>query len=101
MREAGEVRPPSGPRPWSRSRERADLLRGVVVIQAPPITGGSTTVFVSATPLNDFDTLEARLDARFAALEAQFAVFEACAQNGFGRFVEADEMRQLTDQSPR
>jgi hypothetical protein len=45
-----------------------------------------TSVFVSATPLDDFDSLEARLDARFAALEADFAAFEVRAENGFGRF---------------
>ena len=35
--------------------------------------------------------MEARLDARFAALEANFAAFEVRAQNGFGRFSESGD----------
>ena len=55
----------------------------------PPVSYGGTTVVVSATALDDFVTLEERLDAYFAELEARFAAFEARAQNGFGRFDES------------
>jgi hypothetical protein len=48
-------------------------------------------VVVSVAPLGDFADLEARLDARFAALEADFAAFEEQAQNGFGRFDESGD----------
>jgi hypothetical protein len=40
----------------------------------------------SAAQLDDFDDLEARLDAQFAALKGHFAAFEARPENGFGRF---------------
>lgn len=40
----------------------------------------------SSAPLDDFADLEARLDAQFAALEGDFAVFEVRPENGFGRF---------------
>jgi hypothetical protein len=59
--------------------------------ESPPTTSGGTTVVVSATPLGDFASLEERLDARFAALEADFAAFEERAQNGFGRFDESGD----------
>jgi hypothetical protein len=57
--------------------------------ESPPTTTDGATVVVSTAPLGDFDDLEARLDARFAALEADFAAFEVRAQNGFGRFEES------------
>jgi hypothetical protein len=72
-----------GPAP-ERRRDNREALDG-----APLVVSRGTTVVVSATPLDDFDSLEARLDARFAALEAQFAAFEVRAQNGFGRFDES------------
>ena len=42
----------------------------------------------STAPLADCDELEGRLDARFAALEPEFAAFTVRAQNGPGRFEE-------------
>jgi hypothetical protein len=71
-----------GPPP-DRSRRDRNARDG-----SPPTTSDGTTVVVSAAPLADFASLEERLDARFAALEADFAAFEARAQNGFGRFDE-------------
>jgi hypothetical protein len=68
--------------------------------ESPPLTSGGTTVVVSAAPLGDFADLEARLDARFAALEADFAAFEARAQNGFGRFEESGDDALADGQSP-
>jgi hypothetical protein len=59
--------------------------------EAPVVSGDGTVVVVSATPLGDFASLEERLDARFAALEADFAAFEERAQNGFGRFDESGD----------
>ena len=67
---------------------------------SPPSTSSGTTVVVSAAPLGDFADLEARLDARFAALEADFATFEARAQNGFGRFEESGNDALADGQSP-
>jgi hypothetical protein len=74
-----------GPVP-ERRRDNRDAGDGT-----PPTASHGTTVVVSATPLDDFKTLEARLDARFAALEADFAAFEVRAQNGFGRFDESGD----------
>ena len=48
-----------------------------------PDTRG-TTVVVSAGALGTGETLEVRLDARFAATEAEFAAFEVRGANGFG-----------------
>ena len=66
-----------------------EVLDGV-----PPASGGSTVV-VSTGALGTGETLEARLEARlvarFAALEAQFAAFEVRAANGFGRFPESGD----------
>ena len=72
-----------GPPP-DRSRRDRDARDA-----SPPTTTDGTTVVVSAAPLGDFASLEERLDARFAALEADFAAFEVRAQNGFGRFEES------------
>ena len=56
----------------------------------PPDFGGGTIV-VSTVALGTGETLEARLDAHFAALEAQFAAFEVRAANGFGRFPDSED----------
>jgi hypothetical protein len=74
--------PLDGPPPDRRPDDQKDLDGGVP-------TSGGTNVVVSVTPLHDFDDLEARLDARFAALETQFAAFVVRAENGFGRFEES------------
>jgi hypothetical protein len=66
--------------------------------EAPPTTTEGTRVIVSATPLDDFASLEERLDAHFAALEADFAAFEARAQNGFGRFEESADDAASSEQ---
>ena len=57
---------------------------------APPETRGNTPT-VSTVPLDSGQTLEARLEARFATLEAQFAAFEVHAANGFGRFPDSGD----------
>ena len=62
-----------------------EVLDGV-----PPDTGDSA-VIVSTGALGTGETLEARLEVRFAALEAQFAAFEVRAENGFGRFSESGD----------
>jgi hypothetical protein len=62
-----------------------EVLDGV-----PPEVHGNA-VIVSTVPLGSGQTLEARLEVRFAALEAQFAAFEARAANGFGRFPESGD----------
>lgn len=67
--------------PLDTSQNDQEVLDGTL-----PVPSTGTTVVVSAAPLADFASLEARLDARFAALKAQFAAFELRAQNGFGRF---------------
>ncbi len=70
-----------------------EVLDGV-----PPDTRG-TTVVVSAGALGTGETLEVRLDARFAAMEAEFAAFEVRAANGFGRFPESgDEVASGTQE---
>jgi hypothetical protein len=74
-----------GPPPDRSRRDRE--ARG----EAPVVSGDGTVVVVSTTPLDDFASLEERLDARFAALEADFAAFEVRAQNGFGRFDESGD----------
>jgi len=56
----------------------------------PPETRGDT-VIVNTVPLGSGQTLGARLAAPFAALEAQFAAFEARAANGFGRFPDSGD----------
>jgi hypothetical protein len=55
-----------------------------------PDTRG-TTVVVSAGALGTGETLEVRLDARFAATEAEFAAFEVRGANGFGRFPKSGD----------
>jgi hypothetical protein len=72
--------------PPDRGREDPEVREG-----ASPVTSRGTNVFVSAMPLGDFGQLEARLNARFAALEADFAAFEVRAQNEFGRFEESED----------
>ncbi len=63
-----------------------EVLDGV-----PPDTSGSSGA-VGTVAIGPGETLETRLEARFAALEAQFAEFEVRAANGFGMFPEsADE----------
>jgi hypothetical protein len=54
---------------------------------APPVASGDAG---RAGSPGSLDTLEARLDARFAALEARFAAFELRAEDGFGKFPDAD-----------
>jgi hypothetical protein len=81
--EQGDQEDLDGPPP-DRGQDDQDVLDGV-----PSVTSGGTTVVVSVIPLDDFDDLEARLDARFTALEAEFAAFEVRAENGFGRFDES------------
>jgi len=66
--------------------------------EALPVVNRGTSVFVSAAPLDDFDTLEARLNARFAALEADSAAFEERAENGFGRFDESADDASTREQ---
>jgi hypothetical protein len=56
----------------------------------PPDVGESSVV-VSTGALGNGQTFEARLTARFAALEAQFAAFKARAANGFGRFPDSGD----------
>jgi hypothetical protein len=70
--------------PSDRSRRDRDARNA-----SPATTTDGETVVVSAVSLGDFDDLEARLDARFAALQADFAAFEVRAENGFGRFDES------------
>lgn len=55
-------------------------------LPAGTVTFLFTNIEGNTAPLGDFTDLEARLDARFAALEADFAAFEERAENGFGRF---------------
>ena len=59
--------------------------------RSPPVTSRGPHVVVSAVPLGTGETLEARLEVRFAALEAQFAAFEVRAENGFGRFPDSED----------
>jgi len=59
------------------------------VLDGTPADTEGSAVIVSTGALGTGESLEARLDARFAALEAQFAAFEERAQNGFGRFPES------------
>jgi class 3 adenylate cyclase len=59
-----------------------DLPSGTVTFLFTDIEG-------STASLGDFADLEARLDARFAALQADFAAFGEGAKNGFGRFWQA------------
>jgi hypothetical protein len=59
------------------------------VLDGTPADTEGSAVIVSTRALGTGESLEARLDARFAALEAQFAAFEERAQNGFGRFPES------------
>ena len=66
-------------------RDDPEVLDGV-----PPETDGSA-VIVSTGASGTGETLEARLEERFAALEAQFAAFEIRAENGFGRFPESGD----------
>jgi hypothetical protein len=61
------------------------------VLDGVPPEARDSTVIVRTGALGTGETLEARLVARFAALEAQFAAFEVRAANGFGRFPESDE----------
>jgi hypothetical protein len=49
--------------------------------------------------LDSGQTLEARLEARFAALEAQFTAFEVRAGNGFGMFPESGDDATSGDQA--
>jgi len=70
-----------------------EVLDGV-----PPETRGNT-IFVGTVPLGSGQTLEARLDARFAALEAQFAAFEERAANGFGMFPDSEDEAPAADQT--
>jgi hypothetical protein len=51
-------------------------------------TGGSNVVVIARTGFSG-ETLEARLDAHFLALENRFADFEAGAENGFGNFPDS------------
>ena len=67
---------------------------------SPPGTSDGTTIVVIAAPLDDFASLEARLSAQFATLEADFAAFEARAQNGFGRFDESGDDTSVETQGP-
>jgi hypothetical protein len=69
-----------GPAPERRRNDRENLDR------SPPVTSRDPTVVVSTGARSTGETLEARLEARFAALETQFAAFEVRAANGFGRF---------------
>jgi hypothetical protein len=59
--------------------------------RSPPVTSRGPHVVVNTGALGTVETLEARLEARFAALEAQFAAFEVRAENGFGRFPDAED----------
>ncbi len=69
-----------GPAPDRRRDDQQELD------QSPPVTSRGPNVVVGTGSLGTGETLEARLEARFATLEAQFAAFEARAANGFGRF---------------
>lgn len=61
-----------------------------------PVTGdGGITVRTGGLGMGA--ALEDRLEARFAALEAEFAQFEARAENGFGRFPESGDDRTSED----
>ena len=68
-----------------RQRDDPEVLDGV-----PPEADGGTAV-VRPVAFDPAQTLEARLETRFAALEAQFAAFEARAANGFGMFPESGD----------
>ena len=66
-------------------KDNPEVLNGV-----PPETRDNTPI-VSTVPLDSGQTLKARLEARFAALEAHFTAFEARAGNGFGMFPESGD----------
>jgi len=59
------------------------------VLDGVPTEADGSMVIVNTGAIDTGQTLEARLETRFAALEAQFAAFEVRAANGFGRFPES------------
>ena len=61
------------------------------VLDGTPGDTEGSAVIVSTGALGTGESLEARLEARFAVLEAQFAAFEERATNGFGRFPESGD----------
>jgi hypothetical protein len=84
--------PSAGDRPnQGRQRDDPEVLDG-----APPDTSPDIVIPVVSGP---GQSLEARLRARFAALEAQFAAFEERAENGFGMFPDSEGEALATGQA--
>jgi len=76
-----------------RNGAATDQRRDVQETQdrSAPVTSRAPVVVVSTGARGPGETLEDRLEVRFAALEAQFDAFEVRAANGFGRFLEPGE----------
>jgi hypothetical protein len=72
----------SSPKATATPTTTAAALPTVAAIAPTPAAG--TRVITIAAPLGTGQTLDDQLNARFAALEAQFAAFAQRAQNGFG-----------------
>ena len=79
----GRDRPADDRTNRGRQRDDTEVLDG-----APPDTSADIVISVASAP---GQSLEARLEARFAALEDQFAAFEDRAANGFGMFPDSED----------
>jgi len=75
--------------PASNGRDGGSQGDDPEVLDGVPAAARDNTVDVSPVAIGTSQTLEARLEARFATLEAQFAAFETRAANGFGMFPES------------